>query len=243
MQKLVDLARRFGSVMHIHVAEQLQEVNQCIERHNARPVEWLLKEFSPDQTWCLVHATHVDAQELALMSETGAVVCLCPSTEANLGDGIFPLKDWLELDGHIAIGSDSHITINPFEELRWLEYGQRLTTRSRNVAAIAGAHTGNGLFERALKGGAQAGGNGSGQLKPGAPADLITLDGNNPMLAGHDNESILDALVFCGLSLPIDRVMVRGQWQVVGGRHVAGDQVQEDFNRVARELLPALEAG
>ncbi len=236
--KLVDLAERDECPMHIHIAEQAAEVDQCLAAYKARPVEWLVTEFSPNDRWCLVHATHVSEEELASLCESGAVVCLCPSTEANLGDGIFPLSSWLHRGGRIAIGSDSQVTINPFEELRWLEYGQRLITHSRNVTAVRHDHTGSSLFELALEGGGMACGHGTGQLRIGGNADLLTLDVESPMLAGHNTESILDALVFSGASLPIDRVMVAGEWQVVDGSHIADAQFRSDYLQVARGLWP-----
>jgi len=240
--RLSELAARDGCPMHIHIAEQTAEIDQCIAQHGARPVEWLLKEFSPDENWCLVHATHMDDKELAALRETGAVVCLCPSTEANLGDGLFPLQPWLAQGGTIAIGSDSHISINPFEELRWLEYGQRLVARERNIAAIRRTHTGRSLFEDSVTGGAQACGSGSGTLRTGELADLVVLDDKSPMLVGHDKESFLDALVFSGFTLPIDRVMVNGEWHVVEGRHVAEQWASSEFANVVRELKPDLVA-
>lgn len=239
LRRLADVSRRDECPMHMHIAEQSAEVDRCLAVYNARPVEWLLREFSPDDRWCLVHATHVSEEELASLRECGAVVCLCPSTEANLGDGLFPLRSWLDRGGRIAIGSDSQITINPYEELRWLEYGQRLSSRSRNIAASPGSHTGRSLFEQVLKGGGFACGHGAGQLRAGAPADLVTLDDESPMLAGHDAESMLDALVFVGARLPIDRVMVGGEWLVLEGDHVAGTETRRGFAEVVRGLWPA----
>ena len=241
LRRLADVSLRDGCPMHMHIAEQTAEVDQCLARHNARPVEWLLKEFSPSGHWCLVHATHICEEELAALCERGAVVCLCPSTEANLGDGLFPLRSWLDRGGRIAIGSDSHITINPYEELRWLEYGQRLSSHSRNVAAMPDGHTGRSLFERVLEGGGLACGHGAGELRAGAPADLVTLDDESPMLAGHDSESILDALVFVGARLPIDRVMVGGEWRVRNGEHVAGAETRRGFVETTQTLWPAAE--
>jgi formimidoylglutamate deiminase len=236
LRGLVDLASRDECPMHIHIAEQTAEVEQCIARHNARPVEWLLKEFSPNENWCLVHATHSTDEELRLLSESQAVVCLCPSTEANLGDGLFPLRVWLDRGGRMAIGSDSQITINPFEELRWLEYGQRLHTRSRNVAALNGSHTGKNLFSQALEGGQRACGHDAGGLRVGGPADLVTLDDGSPMLAGHDTRSTFDALVFSGGRSPLDRVMVAGEWRVIDGEHVNYPQLKTDYLAVIRDL-------
>ena len=199
-------------------------------------VRWLMENFAVDHRWCLVHATHMDFEETRALGQSGAVVCVCPSTEANLGDGLFPLEDFLREGGNIAIGSDSHVSINPFEELRWLEYGQRLVTRQRNVAAIRHAETGRSLFESALAGGARACGTGNAGIAEGAHADLVVLDDDSPMLVGHSTRSLLDALVFSGFSLPIDRVMVGGNWQVVDGRHRNGNAARDAYADIARSL-------
>jgi formimidoylglutamate deiminase len=184
----------------------------------------------------------MDPEETAMLASSGAVVCLCPSTEANLGDGLFRLQDWLQHNGRIAIGSDSHVSINPFEELRWLEYGQRLITEQRNVAALSQKHTGRSLFELAAAGGALATGQGAGLLKKTAPADLVVLDDESPMLAGHGIDSLLDALVFSGFTLPIDRVMVHGEWQVIDGRHRNAQSTRDAYVKVVRDLLQEMGA-
>jgi len=198
----------------------------------------LLENVGVDEQWCLVHATHMDPDESKSLAGSGAVVCVCPSTEANLGDGLFPLADYLAHDGRLAIGSDSHITINPFEELRWLEYGQRLATQTRNVTAFRSAHVGRELFERAVEGGAQASGQGIAGIHRGAPADLVALHDDDPMLAGHGDESRLDALVFSGYRLPIEGVMVHGEWLVANGEHKSG----EDSRIAFRDAVAALGA-
>lgn len=219
LKKISAVAARDSVPFHIHIAEQQLEVEQCLDFHGARPVEWLLKNCDVDESWCLVHATHIDETEISGIVESGAVVCLCPSTEANLGDGLFPLQSFLEQGGRIAIGSDSHVSINPYEELRWLEYGQRLLTQCRNVAAIRRQHTGRNLFELALEGGALASAKSSGGLRTGGVADLVVVDDDSSMLAGHTTRSFIDALVFSGFSLPLDRVMVNGTWHVKNGAH------------------------
>ena len=236
LTRIADIARRDDVPMHIHVAEQQKEVDDCLHARGARPVEWLLDNHDVDERWCLVHATHIDAAEQAAVARSGAVVCLCPSTEANLGDGLFPLQAYLERGGRIAIGSDSHVSVNPFEELRWLEYGQRLITQSRNVAAIRRAETGRTLFELAAAGGALASGTGAGRLAEGAPADVVLLDDDSPMLAGHTTRSLLDALVFSGFTLPIDRVMVAGEWQVVDGMHAREQEHAAAYTTLANQM-------
>jgi formimidoylglutamate deiminase len=236
LERIAAISKKDSVPMHIHIAEQQREVDQCLAALQTRPVRWLLREFDVDEQWCLVHATHMDAEECEALARSGAVACLCPSTEANLGDGLFPLEKYLEADGRIAIGSDSHVSINPFEELRWLEYGQRLFAQKRNVAAIRDPHTGRGLFERAIAGGALAGGRPDGFLKKGAHADLVVLDDDSPMLLGHDSQSLLDALVFSGFTLPIDRVMTFGEWRVVDGRHVERERARAEYARAIGTL-------
>ena len=220
LRQVAARAAASGAPMHIHIAEQRREVEDCLAAHGCRPVRWLLDRFEVDRQWCLVHATQVDETETGDLASSGAVVCLCPSTEGNLGDGLFPLESFVRAGGRIAIGSDSQATINPFEELRWLEYGQRLRSETRNVASIAELHVGQELFGRVLAGGAQASGHDTFGLAPGAPADLVVLDDEDPMLAGHGADTLLDALVFSGYPLPVERVMVHGEWRVVGGEHV-----------------------
>ena len=236
LQKIAARAATDGCPMHIHIAEQQREVDQCMHAYGARPVEWLLAQHDVNEHWCLVHATHIDDEEIAAVSNSGAVVCLCPSTEANLGDGLFPLQRFLQRKGRIAIGSDSHVSINPFEELRWLEYGQRLITRQRNIAAIRRNQTGRSLFELAAEGGALATGQAGGCIRTGDNADLIVLDDDSPMLVGHSTRSLLDALVFSGFTLPIDRVMVDGEWQLIDGRHRDATEAREAYGTVARDL-------
>jgi formimidoylglutamate deiminase len=227
--EIVRTANRASIPLHLHIAEQQGEVDQCVASYGRRPVSWLLDNFDVSDSWCLIHATHMNAEETASLAESGAVVCLCPSTEANLGDGLFALHDFLSAGGQIAIGSDSHISINPFEELRWLEYGQRLASRSRNVVALQEAHVGRELFSRALAGGARACGQTQHGLHVGAAADLVALNDNDPMLVGHGDGSILDALVFSGYRLPIERVMVHGDWRVIDGDHVDQDDCRAAY--------------
>jgi formimidoylglutamate deiminase len=227
--EIVKAGRKAGGPVHLHIAEQQREVDQCLAAYERRPVRWLLENVGIDEQWCLVHATHMDADETRSLASTGAVVCVCPSTEANLGDGLFPLTDYLAAGGRLAIGSDSHISINPFEELRWLEYGQRLATRTRNVTSFRSAHVGRELFERAVEGGAQASGQASAGLCSGAPADLVALYGDDPMLTGHGDESRLDALVFSGYRLPIEGVMVHGEWLVADGEHRSAAATRDAF--------------
>ena len=218
-----------GIPMHLHIAEQQREVKQCFTSYGRRPVRWLLENFDVRDNWSLVHATHMDDEEIVALANSGAVAVLCPSTEANLGDGLFPLHRYLAAGGRIAIGSDSHISINPFEELRWLEYGQRLVSQSRNVASLRESHVGSELFSRVREGGALSCGQSVAGLESGAPADIVVLNDDDPMLAGHNDDSRLDALVFSGYPLPVERVMVDGEWCVVDAAHVDRDRARTEF--------------
>ena len=207
--------------VHIHIAEQQKEVHDCIEWSGLRPVEWLMDHAAVDRRWCLVHATHMTDSETEALAGSGAVAGLCPTTEANLGDGVFPVPTFLAAQGRFGIGSDSHISVSPIEELRWLEYGQRLTLRRRNLlspgagAPSVGAH----LYRQALAGGAQALGRPIGRLETGRRADLIVLDPESPLLAGLSGDILLDAMVFAGNENPVRDVMVGGQWRVRERRH------------------------
>ena len=225
----IALIAETGVPMHIHVAEQRREVEQCFSSYGRRPVRWLVENFPVRDNWSFVHATHMDEEEIVSLAESGAVAVLCPSTEANLGDGLFPLHAYLSHGGRIAIGSDSHISINPFEELRWLEYGQRLASHSRNIVSLRDSHVGSELFGRALDGGALASGQTVAGLQAGAPADFVALCDDDPMFAGHNDASRLDALVFSGYPLPVERVMVAGQWQVVDAMHVDRERARAEF--------------
>jgi formimidoylglutamate deiminase len=224
--------------IHIHIAEQTREVIDCLGARNARPVEWLLANAAVDPRWCLVHATHVADAEVRGITESGAVVALCPTTEANLGDGVFPLRAFLDLGGAIAVGSDSHVSTSPVEDLRWLEYGQRLATLSRNV--VAGADrpsSGETLWHEALVGGAQASGRRIGVLAPEHRADWLVLDDAAPALVGRGPEQVLDALIFAGNRNLVREVWVGGQRVIEGGRHVAEDRLLRDYARAMDRLM------
>ena len=236
LSQIATLAHERKIPLHLHIAEQQREVDQCLAAYGRRPVRWLLENHEVNESWCLVHATHMDHDEVESLARSGAVVCLCPSTEANLGDGLFPLHHFLSNGGSIAIGSDSHVSINPFEELRWLEYGQRLASHSRNVASLQEAHVGRELFQRALDGGARSMGRNATGLHEGAAADLVALHDEDPMLVGHDDASLLDALVFSGYRLPIERVMVNGAWQVVDGEHVDQASMRKDYAQALKRI-------
>ena len=221
-------------VVHIHVAEQIGEVQDCLSLRGARPVQWLFDHVDVDERWCLVHATHLDDAEMRLLAKSGAVAGLCPTTEANLGDGLFPLADHLDANGTLGIGSDSHISVSPVEELRWLEYGQRLATRHRNIAArVPDASVGEALWSAALRGGHRASGVLPGE---GARMDFIVLDDASPLLAARDERSVIDAFLFAG-NMPLVRdVMAGGEWVVRDFRHRDEDRIAARYRNVVEVL-------
>ncbi|TAL83951.1 MAG: formimidoylglutamate deiminase [Rhodanobacter sp.] len=223
--------------IHIHIAEQLGEVQDCLAIRGARPVEWLLDNAEVDARWCLVHATHLTADETVRLARSGAVAGLCPTTEANLGDGLFRLADFLDAKGVLGIGSDSHISVSPVEELRWLEYGQRLTTRHRNVAARGAAESvGETLWRMARHGGAQASGLPLGDLCAGARADLIVLDPHSPLLAARDSRSVLDSFLFAGNTPLVRDVMCGGRWVVRDFHHRDEAAIAARYRQVVERL-------
>jgi formimidoylglutamate deiminase len=227
--------------IHIHIAEQQNEVASCLAWSGARPVTWLLDHTPVDRRWCLVHATHMDWRERQRLAMSGAVAGLCQTTEANLGDGIFPLGRFLAESGRFGIGSDANVSTSPIEELRWLEYVRRLTARSRNVTEKrSGASIALNLYRRALAGGAQALARNAGVIAPGQRADIVILDTDHPALVGRNGEALLDAWVFSGNSTPVRDVMVGGAWLVRNGRHRSQDAIAAAFSRAMRRLSAVL---
>ena len=223
--------------IHIHIAEQIGEVQDCLATRGARLVEWLFGHADVDARWCLVHATHLTEAETLQLARSGAVAGLCPTTEANLGDGLFPLAAYQDAGGTLGIGSDSHISISPVEELRWLEYGQRLTSGHRNIAARAqGVSVGETLWRAALHGGAQASGLPVGELRIGARADLIVLDENSSLLAARDARSMLDSFLFAGNTPLVRDVMCGGEWVVRDFRHRDEERVAARYRATVSAL-------
>ena len=223
--------------IHIHVAEQLREVEACVAATGARPVEWLLAHAPVDERWCAIHATHMTVEETRTLAASGAVAGLCPTTEANLGDGIFPLAGYAANHGAWGIGTDSHVSVSPVADLRMLEYGQRLSTRERNVAAgPANRSTGRALLEGAWAGGAQACGQKVGSISVGARADIVVLDGEHPSLGGRQGDDLLDSWIFSGEQTPVRDVMVGGTWVVRDGRHDREERVATRYRAVAERL-------
>jgi formimidoylglutamate deiminase len=223
--------------IHVHLAEQPKEVRDCVERFGRRPLEVLTDAAAIDHAWCLVHGTHLTDEELSLVAERQTTLGLCPTTEADLGDGIFPLGHHLMAGGQFGIGSDSNICTSAAEELRLLEHGQRLAHLRRTVAATAGEpHCGRALWGRALHGGAKAAGRPAGRIAPGFRADLVVLDPDHPSLIGRSGDLLLDSLLFAPGSAVQD-VMVGGTWRVRAGHHPAEGSVARAYRRAVARLL------
>lgn len=234
LRDLLPMAK--GGPVHIHVAEQVKEVADCIAWSGKRPVRWLLDEMPVDARWTLVHATHVEPDEVAGIAARRAVAGLCPITEANLGDGLFPVAEFLQAGGAIGVGSDSNLRIDAAEELRLLEYGQRLTRRARNV--LAGADrpaTGARMFAAAVKGGGQSLGVETG-LAAGRPADIVSLNRADPAFAERREDALIDSWVFASRA-GIDCVWRGGVKRVEGGWHLRRDAIEARYRRALGRLL------
>ena len=214
---------------HIHVSEQTREVEDCLATHDTRPVDLLMDTVEVDERWCLVHATHADANELARMAKARSVVGLCPITEANLGDGLFDVPGFLAGDGRFGVGSDSNVRISAADELRTLEYGQRLARRQRNVLGEAARSTGRRLYELSLAGGRQAVGQPVGSLAPGHRADLVVIEGQ-----GFEGDAVLDHWLFAADSAAIKSVYCSGVPVVQNGRHKDRDQIAARYRQARR---------
>jgi formimidoylglutamate deiminase len=232
------LAAAPGSLpIHIHVAEQQREVDDCLAFSGRRPIDFLLDAMPVDDRWCLIHATHAQPPELARLVATGAVVGLCPVTEANLGDGLFPATRYRGHGGCFGIGSDSHVSVSVAEELRWLEYGQRLRDERRiRLAAGPRRSTGGDLYRAALAGGAQALGQPLGAIAEGMTASFVVLDEAEPFIATAKGDQILDRWLF-GLGDRVVRdVMVAGQWRIRDGHHAREEAIDRAFGAAIERL-------
>ncbi|WP_222565041.1 formimidoylglutamate deiminase [Novilysobacter antarcticus] len=222
------------SRVHIHIAEQLPEVEECLLLRGVRPVQWLLDHADVDERWTLVHATHLDDAELAGVARSGATVAICPTTEANLGDGLFRLRDYLDAGGHWGVGSDSNSSVSPVEELRWLEYGQRLVTRRRNIAV--GAET-SSVGETLLRGVLSSAADATGHRLDAAGADVLVLDGDAPQFAGATDADAVDRWIFSGNRSLVRQTWVDGRCMVDGGRHVDADPIAARYHQAVAGLL------
>jgi formiminoglutamate deiminase len=226
--------------VHIHVSEQTREVEDSLAWSGRRPVEWLIENAGVDARWCLIHATHLTQEETRALAASGAAAGLCPITEANLGDGVFPAQDYLAAGGRFGVGTDSNIAVGAAEELRALEYAQRLTTRGRNLLAPGeGASTGRALLDGALAGGAQALGLPIGSLAVGLRADVVCLDMDHPDMGGRDGDLALDTFVFALGRSAIGSVYAGGRRVVEKGRHVGRGAIDARYRRALSDLMEA----
>ena len=233
------LALDLPGPIHMHAAEQVKEVDACVAHSGARPVEWLLANTPLDACWCLVHATHMTDAETRGLAARGAVAGLCPITEANLGDGVFQAPLYLQSGGAFGLGTDSNILVDVAEELRTMEYSQRLARRARCVLSDEKTPSvGRNLFERAVKGGAQALGV-AGGIAPGAVADIVTLKMDHLSLADREGDQALDAWIFAARGGAIDSVWRGGVKVVEAGRHRAKDAISARYRAAVREILAA----
>ena len=222
---------------HIHAAEQQQEVQQCVDATGMRPVQWLLEEIGIDQHWCVVHATHMTSDETFALARSGAVAGLCPSTEADLGDGLFDAQRFLAAQGVFGIGGDSHVSTEPWLELQLFEYGQRLFRQRRNLlGGEVGQSVGAALFKRALEGGARALAQPVGRIAIGARADLVVLDQEQPSLYDRHGDHLLDAAIFAPHRGVVRDVMVQGKWCVTDGRHIERDRIEARYRAVMKQV-------
>ncbi len=223
--------------VHIHAAEQPREVEACRAALGAPPVRWLLDHAGVDERWCLVHATHMDEGETHDLAHAGAVVGLCPITEADLGDGLFPAMTYVQASGRFGIGSDSCVRIDLAGELRLLDYGQRLISGARTPLTPPGQSSGAFLFNQALRGGAQALGQNTGTLEPGRRADIVTLDTRHPALIAGNKDTWLDGWIYGAATSPVQDVYVAGRRLVRQGRHKDAARIEAAFGQVLADLL------
>jgi formimidoylglutamate deiminase len=237
-----DLEELLGQIgrrsVHIHIAEQQAEVDDCLHHTGLRPIELLFDRCRPDADWCLIHATHAQAHELDLMAKSGAIVGVCPTTEADLGDGVFPARDWLARDGSMAIGSDSHVATAAPLELRQLEWSQRLEHQQRNLLIRSpDRHLGASLWSHCAQAGARALKQNAGALCVGRRADLVELDPAHPLLEGLTPDQALDSLVTAWQSGMIRSVWVQGEARVRDGRHLHRGEFQQRFASLRARIM------
>lgn len=229
-----------GRPLHMHLAEQVAEVDEVKMAKGARPVEWLLGNQEVAENWCLIHCTQMTEAETAGLAASGAVAGLCPITESSLGDGIFDGVRFLKNKGRIGIGSDSNIRISLSEELRTLEYSQRLRDKCRASVATPEKSTGRVLFDEICRGGAQAAGRRSGAIEPGNQADLLLLNGDAIDLEGREGDEILDAYIFAGDDQMVSDVWSAGRHVVQGGNHVKGEEIRRSYRATMASLRDRL---
>lgn len=224
--------------IHMHAAEQLKEVHDCLNWSGKRPVAWLLGHIDVNDRWCLVHSTHLDDDETFRLARSGAVAGLCPTTEANLGDGIFNAPDYFLQDGRFGIGGDSHVGVDPFREVAVIEYAQRLKSARRNILTTPNVSSiGAGLFREALSGGQQALAQRAGAIARNCRADLVVMDTRDPALIERSGDDLLDAAIFGPVRNAVRDVMVSGRWVVQDGRHQGEEAALEAYRKTLKRLL------
>ncbi len=229
-----------GAPFHMHLAEQIAEVDEVRAATGQRPVNWALEHLNPGPDCCFIHCTQMTPEETEGLARSGAVAGLCPITESSLGDGIFDGLRWFGAGGAMAIGSDSNIRIALAEELRTLDYSQRLRDHSRAALATAELSTGRRLFQAACAGGAQAAGRQSGRIEVGAWADLMALDAGHVDLAGRSGDTLLDAWIFAGDDRMVTDVWSAGRHLVQGGRHIRREAIVSAYRKATASLMEAL---
>lgn len=234
------LAAHKGAQVHIHIAEQTAEVDAITQWLGTRPVDWLLNNQDVDATWCLIHATHTTDAEIQAMARSGATAGLCPVTEANLGDGTFNGVAYLQSGGAFGVGTDSNIAISMGQELRALEYSQRLRDQARNVLTTQDGSVGAALYAGAAQGGARALGRDAGRIAKGALADLVAIDTGDLTLCNLTSDQLEDGLIFAARDRVITDTWAAGRHMVQGGRHVSHDQIAADYRATLQDLLPRL---
>ncbi|GAB3734915.1 formimidoylglutamate deiminase [Silanimonas algicola] len=226
-----------GMPVHLHIAEQQAEVADGLATHGRRPVQLLLDELPVDARWTLVHATHLDKAEVRGIAASGATVAVCPTTEANLGDGLFPLRAFLAAGGRYGIGSDSHVSVSPVEDLRWLEYGQRLMEQKRARALLGPGSNAEAMLRAVAASAAAATGQAVGMLDATSAVDALVLDADAPAMVGATREDALDRWVFCGNRPLVREVFVGGRRWVAEGRHAQREPVAAAYAATLRRLL------
>jgi len=234
LPRLAELAN--GRPVHLHLAEQLAEVEEVKAAWGSRPVEWILDNADLSAQWCMIHCTQMMPHETEGLAKTGAIAGLCPITESSLGDGIFDGLNWLKHDGALAIGSDSNIRISLSEELRTLDYSQRLRDHSRAALATQDKSTARNLFDLILRGGAIAANRDCGLIEEGLWADLISLDTNHIDLDGRVGDVLLDSYVFAGDDRMINDVWSAGRHLVADGSHKHRTEIEQKYRTVLRRL-------
>jgi len=228
-----------GMPVHLHIAEQQAEVADGLATHGRRPVQLLLDELPVDARWTLVHATHLDEAEVRGVAASGATVAICPTTEANLGDGLFPLRAFLAAGGRYGVGSDSHVSVSPIEELRWLEYGQRLVEQKRSRALLGPGSNAEAMLRAVAVSAAASTGQAVGVLDASSAVDALVLDAEAPAMVGATREDVLDRWVFCGNRPLVRDVFVAGRRVVAEGRHAQRESAAAAYAATLRRLLSA----